>query len=50
MLGAKFSDGIEVVRSQAQAAARLTPLSPKFGDSSFVDPFRTRSRLRSYCE
>jgi hypothetical protein len=34
ILGVKFTDGIEVVRPQAQAAAARSLLSPKFGDSS----------------
>jgi putative transposase len=34
ILGAKFFDGIEVVRSQAQAAAARPLPSPKFGDRS----------------
>jgi hypothetical protein len=34
ILGVKFTDGIEVVRSQAQAAAAWSLPSPKFGDSS----------------
>jgi len=37
--GVGFADGIEVVRSQAQAARSLS--SPKFGDSSaFMQPYR----------
>ena len=34
ILGVKFADGIEVVRSQAQAAAASSLPSPTFGDSS----------------
>jgi len=34
ILGIKFTDGIEVVRSQAQTAAAWSLPSPKFGDSS----------------
>src|SRR5262249_13736914 len=36
ILGIKFSDGIEVVRSQAQTAAACSLPSPKFGNSSIV--------------
>jgi len=35
ILGVKFTDGIEVVRSQAQTAAAGSLPSPTFGDSSF---------------
>jgi hypothetical protein len=35
ILGIKFTDGIEVVRSQAQIAAAGTLPSPRFGDSSY---------------
>jgi len=38
ILGVKFTDGIEVVRSQAQAAAAWPLPSPKFGDSSGNGP------------
>jgi hypothetical protein len=34
ILNIKFTDGIEVVRSQAQAAAACPFPSPRFGDSS----------------
>ena len=34
ILGIKFTDGIGVVRSQAQTAAAWSLPSPKFGDSS----------------
>src|SRR5262249_38602795 len=34
ILGIKFTDGIEVVRSQAQTTAALPLPSPRFGDSS----------------
>jgi putative transposase len=36
ILGVKFTDGIEVVRSQAQTAAAWPLPSPTFGDSSFL--------------
>jgi len=34
ILGVKVTDGIEVLRPQAQAAAAWSLPSPKFGDSS----------------
>jgi hypothetical protein len=34
ILGIKFTDGIEIVRSQAQTAAAWSLPSPRFGDSS----------------
>ena len=33
ILVVKFTDGIEVVRSQGSSRCRLPPLSPSFGDS-----------------
>ena len=38
ILGVKFTDGIEVVRSQAQAAAARPRPSPKFGDMAKHGP------------
>jgi hypothetical protein len=34
ILGVKFADGVEVIRSQAQAAAAGPLPSPRFGDGS----------------
>src|SRR5262249_29785253 len=46
ILGVRFTDGIEVVRSQAQAAAACPLPSPRFGDSSATSDNRIISTAR----